>query len=70
MFQIDREIGNLETRMKAIEVELQAIRRDGRETRDALMKAKGGWMMLTLMVACAASAIALLAKLSPIINFN
>ncbi|MCA0433508.1 MAG: hypothetical protein LCH46_09600 [Proteobacteria bacterium] len=62
---LEREIGNLEARMETVEAELQAIRQDVREIRDALVKARGGWMALTLMLACAASAGAWASKLLP-----
>jgi chromosome condensin MukBEF ATPase and DNA-binding subunit MukB len=55
MSDLEREIGGLQARMETVEHELQAIRRDVREIRDALVRAKGGWMAVVLLVSVAAS---------------
>ena len=47
---IEREIGNLEARMQAVESELQAMRVDVREIRDAVVGVKGGWRTLTVLI--------------------
>ncbi len=67
MTQLEREIGNLEARMETVEVELQAIRSDVREIRDALVKARGGWFVLSLLFAAALSLGAWVAKLLPLL---
>jgi chromosome condensin MukBEF ATPase and DNA-binding subunit MukB len=65
MTSIEREIGNLEARMETVEQELQAIRSDVREIRDALVGAKGGWRTLTIVIAVATSCGALLGRMLP-----
>jgi chromosome condensin MukBEF ATPase and DNA-binding subunit MukB len=52
---LERELGGLQARMETVEHELQAIRSDVREIRDALVRAKGGWMALLLVFSAAAS---------------
>lgn len=52
---LERELGGLQARMETVEHELQAIRSDVREIRDALVRAKGGWMALVLVFSAAAS---------------
>jgi chromosome condensin MukBEF ATPase and DNA-binding subunit MukB len=63
MTQLEREIGNLEARMETVEQELQAIRGDVREIRDALVRARGGWVVLVVMFSGAASIGALAGRL-------
>lgn len=65
MTDVEREVGRLEARMETVETELQAIRADVREIRDALVKARGGWVVLTAALTVAASAGALLASYVP-----
>ncbi len=55
MTNLEREVGKLEARMETVEIELQAIRSDVREIRDALVGARGGWKMMTLLMAVAVS---------------
>ena len=55
MGELEREIGGLQARMETVEHELQAIRSDVREIRDALVRAKGGWMAVLLLFSVAAS---------------
>mgnify|MGYP002372398993 CR=1 FL=1 len=55
MSDLEREIGGLQARMETVEQELQAIRSDVREIRDALVRAKGGWMAMLLLFAAAAA---------------
>jgi chromosome condensin MukBEF ATPase and DNA-binding subunit MukB len=55
MTNLEREVGKLEARMETVETELAAIRSDVREIRDALVGARGGWKMMTLLMAVAAS---------------
>ena len=55
MIDIERDVGKLEARMENVETELQAIRTDVREIRDALVGVKGSWLILTGVVALAIS---------------
>lgn len=55
MTDVEREVGRLEARMETVETELQGIRADVREIRDALVSAKGGWMLLTTALSIAAA---------------
>lgn len=55
MTDVEREVGRLEARMETVESELQGIRADVREIRDALVSAKGGWLMLTAAMSLAAA---------------
>jgi chromosome condensin MukBEF ATPase and DNA-binding subunit MukB len=65
---IDRDIGALEARMELLENEVHVIRKDVREIRDALVTARGGWRMLTLVIGVSASAGALIGKLIPVLT--
>ena len=65
MTSIEREIGNLEARMQTVEQELQAIRSDVREIRDALVGAKGGWRTLTIVIGLATTFGAVLGRFMP-----
>ncbi len=56
MTDVEREVGRLEARMETVETELQGIRADVREIRDALVSARGGWLILTAAIAFAATA--------------
>ena len=40
---LDREVGALQARMETVESELQGMRSDVREIRDALVTARGRW---------------------------
>lgn len=55
MTDVEREVGRLEARMETVEAELQGIRADVREIRDALVSAKGGWLVLTVVISLAAA---------------
>lgn len=68
MSDLEREIGGLQARMETVEQELHAIRSDVREIRDALVRARGGWMALLLLFSAAASLGAWLAKLSAVMH--
>jgi hypothetical protein len=61
----DRDIGELRARMAAVETEMHDMRRDVREIRDALIGLKGGWKLLTIMIAVSASLGAIAGKLLP-----
>jgi hypothetical protein len=55
MIALDRDVGKLEARMENVESELQAIRADVREIRDALVKVRGGWLLLTAAISLASA---------------
>lgn len=67
MTNIERDIGNLEARMRAVESELHAMRIDVREIRDALVGVKGGWRTLMIVIGLAASIGAALGKYVPLV---
>jgi hypothetical protein len=60
---LDHDIGELRARIAAPENEMQLVRRDVREIRDALLT--GGWKALALIVAISASLGAVISKLAP-----
>jgi len=62
---IERDVGALQARMELVESEMQAMRADVREIRDALVTARGGWKMLTLVIGFSVSLGAALGKLLP-----
>jgi chromosome condensin MukBEF ATPase and DNA-binding subunit MukB len=66
MTSIEREIGNLEARMQTVEFELQAMRQDVREIRDALVSVKGGWRTLMIVIGLATTAGAVLGRYLPV----
>jgi CHAD domain-containing protein len=63
----DREIGELRARMAAVETDLHDMRRDVREIRDALVGLRGGWRVLSLVVAISASFGAVASKALPLL---
>jgi chromosome condensin MukBEF ATPase and DNA-binding subunit MukB len=65
MTNMEREVGKLEARMETVEQELQAIRIDVREIRDALVGMKGGWRTLLLVISLATSLGALVGRYLP-----
>jgi hypothetical protein len=65
MTEMDRDLGRLEARMETVEAEVQAMRLDVREIRDALVKARGGWLMLTIALSLAGAFGSLVSKLLP-----
>ena len=67
MTNIEREIGNLEARMQAVESQLHAMSVDVREIRDALVGVKGGWRTLMVVIGLAASIGAALGKYVPLV---
>jgi chromosome condensin MukBEF ATPase and DNA-binding subunit MukB len=60
MNDVEREVGRLEARMETVETELQGIRADVREIRDALVSARGGWVLLMAGLSLAVAAGAFL----------
>jgi hypothetical protein len=67
MTTLEREVGKLEARMETVELELQAIRQDVREIRDALVGTRGGWKIITIAITLATSAGVLVGKLGAIL---
>jgi chromosome condensin MukBEF ATPase and DNA-binding subunit MukB len=65
MTDVEREVGRLEARMETVETELQGIRADVREIRDALVGARGGWLILTAALSLAAAVGALASDYLP-----
>lgn len=63
---IDRDVGALEARMEMVENEVRAIRADVREIRDALVTARGGWKMLTVVIGLSVSLGAAIGKILPV----
>lgn len=61
----DRDIGELRARIAALENEMQLVRHDVREIRDALLTVRGGWKALAMIVAISASLGAAIAKIAP-----
>jgi type IV secretory pathway TrbD component len=51
----ERELGDLSARVTAMEKNLQALTRDTREIRDALLTLRGGKRMLIVVIGAAAS---------------
>ena len=64
---LDRDIGELRARIAALENEMQLVRRDVREIRDALVTVRGGWRALMLIVAVSASLGAVVSKFAPFV---
>ena len=62
---LEREVGALQARMETVESELQGIRSDVREIRDALVGARGSWKAICLVVGLSVSLGAAVAKLLP-----
>ena len=62
---LDREVGALQARMETVESELQGMRSDVREIRDALVSARGSWKAICLVVGLSVSLGAAVTKLLP-----
>lgn len=67
MTTIERDMGALQARMEAVEQEVHAIRRDVREIRDAVVTARGGWKVATVVIGLSASMGAILGKILPLV---
>ena len=67
---LDRDVGKLEARMENVESELQAIRADVREIRDALVQVRGGWWLLTAAISLASAVGALMSHFLPMLFPN
>jgi hypothetical protein len=57
------DLGELRARIAAVESEMQGLRQDVREIRDALIGLRGGWRLLTILIAVSASLGAAAGKL-------
>lgn len=68
MNTLEREVGKLEARMETVETELQAIRADVREIRDALVGARAGWFFLTAAIAVSSAVGAAASRFLPFPN--
>lgn len=62
---IDRDLGNHDARLQAIEKDLQSMQLDLREIRDTLKEAKGGWRALMMVGGFAGAMGATLSKVLP-----
>lgn len=62
---VDRDLGNHDARLQAIERDLQSMQLDLREIRDTLKEAKGGWRALMLVGGVAGGLGATIAKMFP-----
>jgi chromosome condensin MukBEF ATPase and DNA-binding subunit MukB len=70
MTDMERDVGRLEARMESVEQELQAMRSDVREIRDAVVAAKSGWLVLATVASIAASAGAVMSTYLPLLWRN
>jgi chromosome condensin MukBEF ATPase and DNA-binding subunit MukB len=68
MMTLDRDVGVLQARMETVETELQGLRSDVREIRDALVTARGSWRAISLVVGLSISLGAAVAKLLPFLT--
>ncbi len=59
----ERELGRLEAKMTSLEHDLKQLQKDVREIRDAVVGYKGGWRMLSLLIAVSATFGALISKM-------
>jgi chromosome condensin MukBEF ATPase and DNA-binding subunit MukB len=62
---MEREIGALQARMENVENEVQFIRDDVREIRDAVVTARSGWKTVGVVAALSVSFGAFIAKALP-----
>lgn len=65
---MEREFGALQARMDTVEQELHALRCDVREIRDALVKVRGGYAMLSIIIGLSVSAGAAVGRLMQVIG--
>ncbi len=59
----ERELGRLESKMTNLESDIKQLQIDVREIRDAVVGYKGGWQMLSLLIAASAGVGALISKM-------
>ena len=67
--QTERELGQLAARMDAFEKDLDEIKSDVRQTRDAVISVKGGWRTIAVLVSVSAAVGAAGAKLALVMGF-
>ena len=70
MTTLERDVGALEARMQTVEMEIQAMRQDVREIRDALVTARGGWKTLTLVIGFSITFGALLSRVMHVLMMD
>lgn len=63
----EREIGNLEARMAAVEEDIKEIRHDVREMLEFMQQARGSWKTVMGIAGASAALGALVGKLIPFI---
>tara|TARA_Y100000310_G_scaffold87924_1_gene84842 strand:+ start:336 stop:557 length:222 start_codon:yes stop_codon:yes gene_type:complete len=66
--EMQRTIGQLEGRMKALERSVGEIHSDTKAMRETIDQAKGGWKTLFLVAGVAGAAGALIGKLIPFVK--
>ena len=64
---LERDMGEMQARVSGVETDLQELRRDVREIRDALVGVRGGWTLLTAVIALAATLGAVVGKWLPVV---
>ena len=50
MAEIDRELGELSTRLEVLEREMSEIKTDIRWMRDQVQQSKGGWKTIAILI--------------------
>lgn len=63
------DIGELRARIAAVETEMQGLRHDVRDIRDTLIGLRGGWRLLTILIAVSAALGAVVSKLLPALQW-
>jgi len=63
----EKELGHLGGRMDAVEKDLDEIKTDVRQIRDAVLSVKGGWKTIVLIASVSAAVGALGAKIVPLL---
>jgi hypothetical protein len=59
-------MGETQGRLLALESDMQELRRDVREIRDALVTVRGGWTLLSAVIGLSASLGAIIGKWLPV----
>ncbi|QPC41984.1 hypothetical protein HW532_04205 [Kaustia mangrovi] len=63
---IERELGELNTKVERLEREVGGIQHDLRTIRDAVVSTRSGWKVLVALVSAAGAMGALAAKVLPV----
>jgi chromosome condensin MukBEF ATPase and DNA-binding subunit MukB len=61
----DRDLGNHDARLEALERDIAAMRHDVREVRDLMVTAKGGWKAIALIAGISSVVGGFLVKIAP-----